>query len=281
MDATSTAHVCGVCFRHCCLQPGQVGFCRARVGGPDAVVPESFGRLTSVAMDPIEKKPLAFFRPGTKVLSVGSYGCNMRCPFCQNASIAQVGEKGASWRAYQPQDLVDMALDCADIRCIGIAYTYNEPFTFLEFMRDCAQLAHENGLANVVVSNGMVAPDALATVSPYLDAANIDLKCFTEEGYRKLGGDLETAKATITALSQQGCHVEATTLVVPGFNDNDEEIDALAAWLASVDPATPLHLTRFFPRYKMHDARPTPLSTLTRLQAVAKRHLKRVVLGNV
>ncbi len=273
--------VCRICPHACAPAEGRHGICRARVARGGEVACENYGRVTSLALDPVEKKPLARWRPGALVLSAGSYGCNLRCPFCQNAEIACAGEGDVAWRALEPAELVALAAEARPRGCVGIAYTYNEPFVGFEFVRDTARLAREAGLANVVVSNGVVNPGPLAEVLPYLDAANIDLKGFTRDFYDLVGGDLDTVKETIAALSAcPTCHVEVTTLVVPGLNDDAAEIDATAAWLASLDPAIPYHLTRFFPCHRMADRAPTPVSTLRELAAVARRHLNDVLLGN-
>ncbi|HAM15498.1 MAG TPA: radical SAM protein [Eggerthellaceae bacterium] len=274
---------CATCPHACTPRPNRAGRCRARrADAAGTVVPEGYGRITSLALDPIEKKPIACWRGGTTVLSLGSYGCNMRCPFCQNASIAQAGAEDVSWREVQPSEVVRMALDCADRNCIGIAFTYNEPLVNWEFLRDTGTLAHKAGLANVLVSNGMASEGVLETVAPLVDAANIDLKCFVDEGYRSLGGDLPTVKRTIRMLAAQpGCHVEVTTLVVPGLSDDETRIDAAARWLAGIDPDIPYHLTRFFPQHQMANVPPTPRATLHRLRDVAARHLSTVLLGNI
>ena len=282
---------CTACPHACSVAPGKTGLCRARVGAADGcesasgsprVVAGNYGRITSIALDPIEKKPLARFQPGTTVLSLGSYGCNMNCPFCQNASIAQVGEKDVGWHEVSPEWVVERALELRDRDCIGIAYTYNEPLVGWEFVRDIGVLAHEKGLVNVLVSNGMATSGVLDEVVPLIDAANIDLKCFTEEGYRTLGGDLATVKATIERLVTSGtCHVEVTTLIVPGFNDDEQQIDEAARWLASHDARIPYHLTRFHPAYRMTDVPPTPLDTMYRMAAVARKYMGDVLLGNM
>ena len=273
---------CTSCPHSCCLSDGFYGLCRTRRGLNDLVTAEGYGRITSLALDPIEKKPIARWQPGTTVLSLGSYGCNMRCPFCQNASIAQAGPNDVAWREITPREIVSEAVRLAERRCVGIAYTYNEPLVNWEFLRDTGSLAHEAGLANVIVSNGMASPEVLAQVAPLVDAANIDLKCFTDEGYRSLGGDLGTVMSTIETLAAApGCHVEITTLVVPGLSDDDAQIGAMARWIAALDPSIPYHLTRFFPRHRMADAAPTPVATLHRLAGVAREHLSDVMLGNV
>ena len=244
--------------------------------------PESYGRITSIALDPIEKKPIARWRPGTTVLSLGGYGCSMDCPFCQNDSIAQVGAEDVPWRVMEPAEVVGQAIALKRRRCIGIAYTYNEPLVSWEFMRDTALLAHEAGLVNVLVSNGMATPSVLEEIAPLIDAANIDLKCFTDEGYRALGGDKQAVMRTIEKLAEMPtCHLEVTTLVVPGISDDGKRMDDMASWLASIDPSIPYHLTRFFPRHRMADAYPTPISTLRRMAEIASRHLDDVMLGNI
>ena len=273
---------CTTCPHQCCLDEGYLGRCRSRCGIGVEAAAQGYGRITSLALDPIEKKPIARWRGGTTVLSLGSYGCNMNCPFCQNASIAQVGPDDVPWRLMMPDEVVKQAIDLSSQRCIGIAYTYNEPLVNWEFLRDTGKLAHEAGLVNVLVSNGMAEEWVVREVAPLVDAANIDLKCFTDEGYRSLGGYLDTVKRTIEVLVQTStCHLEVTTLVVPGLSDDEGQVDAMARWLASLDVGIVYHLTRFFPRHRMRDARPTPVATLQRLKTVAEQHLDDVVLGNV
>lgn len=273
--------VCTVCPRVCRLEEGERGFCRARVARGGEIVDENYGRITSMALDPMEKKPLARFHPGSSVLSVGSYGCNLRCPFCQNASIACADAEEVPWRPMTPAELVGRAVDLRRRGNVGIAYTYNEPFVGFEFVRDTARLAHEAGLVNVAVSNGMVNPGPLAEMLPYIDAANIDLKGFTQEFYDVVEGDLKAVKRTIETMALfPSCHLEVTTLVIPGLNDDEQEIDAAAAWLASLDPTIPYHLTRFFPCHLMTDRLPTPVATLRTLREIASKHLDDVLVGN-
>lgn len=280
-----TAAVCGVCPRRCRLSPGALGSCGARRNLDGVVVPEGYGHLTSLALDPIEKKPLARFMPGTYVLSAGSYGCNLRCPFCQNWEISQAGEKDARWREVSPEGLVALALDARrrDARVSGIAYTYNEPLVCWEYVRDCARLAHEAGLVNVLVSNGCVGPAVVDGLEGLLDAANIDLKGFSDELYDACGGapgSLGAVRATIERLSADPrCHLEVTTLVVPGMNDSDDEVGAMAEWLSGLGDVT-YHVTRFFPRWRMTDRPPTPVGVVRRLADVARRHLSHVYVGN-
>ena len=274
--------VCTTCPHACKLAEGEIGRCHSRVGRGDSVVALGYGRVTSLALDPIEKKPLARFMPGTTVLSLGSYGCNMDCPFCQNASIAQVGAHDVEWRALTPKEVVEQAKSLRTHRCAGIAYTYNEPLVNWEFLRDTGLLAHEADLANVLVSNGMTTALVLDEVAPLIDAANIDLKCFDDEGYQSLGGNLTAVRRTIERLAAEpDCHLEITTLVVPGLSDDEDQIDAMARWIASLDRAIPYHLTRFFPHNRMFDAMPTSIALLHRLADVARAHLDDVLLGNV
>ena len=269
---------CTLCFHHCVLAQGQTGACRARGNRGGAIVPLNYGRLTALSLDPIEKKPLRRFYPGSRILSVGSFGCNLHCPFCQNAGIAAAGAESET-RDCPPETLVREALRLRAQGNIGVAYTYNEPLVGYEYVRDCASLVRRAGMVNVLVTNGTAEEKPWRALLPLLDAVNIDLKGFSETWYRHLGGDLETVKRSI-ALAAASCHVEVTTLVVPGENDSEEEMRALSAWLASVDPAIPLHVSRFFPRHHMQDRPPTPVSAVYRLAEVARAQLRYVYTGN-
>lgn len=269
---------CDVCFHRCTLKEGQTGFCRARKNENGRIIDENYGCISSAALDPIEKKPLAYFYPGSKILSVGSYGCNLRCPFCQNHEIAQQDLRNQCEKV-TPQQLVDKAIELKPYGNIGIAFTYNEPMISWEFIRDTAKLAHENGLKVVVVTNGTATVETLEKILPYVDAFNVDLKGYTQDYYDWLHGDLETVKKFIETAAKKS-HVEVTTLVVPGRNDSEEEMDALASFLASVDPDIPLHITRYFPRWKEKED-PTPVATLKKLEETATKHLNRVRIGNV
>ena len=272
---------CQICPHACTLNEGQVGICRARRNKHGAVVSDSYGRITSLALDPIEKKPLACFMPGSMILSAGSFGCNLRCPFCQNASIAHAGIDDVLWQEITPEQLVEQATRLKVRGNVGIAYTYNEPLVTFEFVRDCAKLAYDAGLVNVLVSNGMANAKIITELAPLLDAVNIDLKGFTQDFYDFVGGSLDTVKQTIKLLVEYPtCHVEVTTLVIPGKNDTDEEIDALARWLVSLDYEIPYHVSRFFPCYKMQGINPTPVRTVYHLAEVARKHLRYVYTGN-
>ena len=275
------AAVCETCPRRCRLADGALGFCRARRAEGGRVVAANYGQISSLALDPIEKKPIAFFRSGSNVLSIGSYGCNLRCPFCQNDGISQHGGEEVPYRTATPAELADLAARLKDERGnIGLAYTYNEPLVGWEFVRDCAKEIRARGMSNVLVSNGCANEEVVAELAPLMDAANIDLKGPSQEYYDWVGGDFKTVCRTIAMLHEAGCHVEVTTLVVPGRNDSDADIDAVAAFVSSISPDIPLHVTRFFPRWQMSDASPTPVATIHRLVDIAHRHLSRVLPGN-
>jgi pyruvate formate lyase activating enzyme len=272
--------VCPVCFHHCRLREGQTGLCRARRcrGGVSKSV--SYGRITALALDPIEKKPLARFYPGSQILSVGSFGCNLDCPFCQNDAISCADETTASWRPLGPEELADLAEELRPRGNLGAAFTYNEPMVGWEYVRDGARAVRERGMKTVVVTNGCVELPVLRQVLPDIDAFNIDLKGFTPAWYRRLGGELSAVQAFIREAAAAS-HVELTTLVVPGCNDTPEEMRALAAWVASVDRRIPLHVTRFFPRRKMRNLPPTDVERLRLLADTARETLDTVLLGNV
>ena len=271
--------LCELCFHHCALDEGQTGLCRARACQDGKIVSLNYGKLTSLALDPIEKKPLRRFHPGSLILSVGSFGCNMRCPFCQNHEISMAGDSGIPTVEVSPEQLAAQAAELVPHGSIGVAYTYNEPLTGYEYVRDCAALVHEQGMVNVLVTNGTVEEEPWRALLPLIDASNIDLKGFTPAWYRQLGGNLETVKRSI-ALAAERCHVEVTTLLIPGENDSEEEIRELARWLASISPEIPLHLSRFFPQYQMVDRLPTPVEQVYRLSEAAQEYLSHVYTGN-
>ena len=280
--------ICDVCFRQCKLEEGQTGFCGARTCRDGQVVAANYGRLTSVALDPIEKKPLKMFMPGSQILSLGSYGCNLRCPFCQNSSISwsqKAFEYKDSADFYEPEEIVKSALELQARGNIGIAFTYNEPLIGYEFIRDTARLVKDVGLQNVLVTNGTATQKVLNEILPYIDAMNIDLKAFTERFYKDfIDGDFQMVKDFITGAAKS-CHVELTTLIIPGENDSEEEMRQLSAWIAALENQVgkkiPLHITRFFPAFKFTDKEPTPVDTILRLVQVAKENLDFVFPGNI
>ena len=269
--------VCPVCPHHCALAEGQTGRCRARGNRDGTVVSLSYGRVTSVALDPVEKKPFARWQSGKFILSVGTFGCNLSCAFCQNAAISQVGAETET-ESLPPERLAGIAEELAPRGNVGAAFTYNEPLIGWEYVHDAAKLLHEAGLLVALVTNGTAELAILEKLLPYVDAMNIDLKTWSAEGYKKLGGDFETVRRTIS-LAAKSCHVEITTLAAPGFGDDAEAMDEEAAWLASISEEMPLHISRYFPRWKMSEPM-TPLATIEKLCATAKKHLKYVYAGN-
>ncbi len=272
--------VCNICPHHCSLKEGQPGLCRARKNIKGKITPVNYGQLTAVSLDPIEKKPLRRFYPATDILSVGSFGCNLKCSFCQNYHISMASENEIRVRHVNPEELINIALDLKDRNNIGIAYTYNEPLVGYEYVRDCAKLARDNNLKNVVVTNGCFCSGPMEELLPLIDAVNVDLKGFTPEFYRKLGGDLDTVKNFIE-LAAGCCHVEVTTLIIPGENDSEDEMRELSEFILSVSPDIPLHISRFFPSYKMRDKGPTDIEKIYKLADIAREKLKYVYEGNV
>ncbi len=275
--------LCDVCPKFCKLREGQIGFCRARSNIGGKIVPINYGQATSLALDPIEKKPLMRFCPGTYILSYGSYGCNLRCPYCQNASISMAGPDNCPHRLITPEGLTDLAVDLSkqEPGNIGVAFTYNEPTVCFEFIRDTSKLLHEAGLKSVVVTNGGLVRKYADELLPHVDSLNIDLKGFSDEFYRYVKGEFDTVKEFIKAAVEHKCHVELTTLAIPTKNDDPEEMEREAEWIASISPDIPLHLSRFFPRYKVDDLPPTPAETIYRLKDIAQKKLKYVYTGNL
>ena len=271
---------CNLCPHHCSLEEGQAGLCRARANKGGKIICTNYGRITSLALDPVEKKPLRRFYPGRWILSVGSYGCNLRCPFCQNCEISMKGDDSGT-AFISPEELVAQAVKLAGEPRgnIGVAFTYNEPLISFEYVCDCAELLQKAGLKTVLVTNGYICEEPLQKLLPFVDAMNIDLKGFTPQYYEWLGGDLETVKHTIE-LSAKKCHVEVTTLVVPGKNDSVDEMEDESSWLASLSPEIPLHISRFFPRFHMENIPPTPVETVYGLCRTAQKYLKYVYAGN-
>ena len=269
--------ICPVCFHHCALSEGQTGLCRARGNRGGEVVSLSYGLVTSIALDPVEKKPFNRWQSGKYILSVGTFGCNLSCAFCQNAPISQVGEE-AETDSLSPERLADLAKEFVFRENVGAAFTYNEPLIGWEYVYDSAKLLHEKGLLVALVTNGTAEPEILEKLLPYVDAMNIDLKTWSAESYKKLGGDLDTVKRTITRAAKS-CHVEVTTLAVPGISDSIEDMDREAAWLASISEELPLQISRYFPRWKMNKPM-TPMATMEKLCETARRYLKYVYAGN-
>lgn len=271
--------ICDVCLHHCNLEPGQTGFCRGRACKDGSIKPINYGLLTSLALDPIEKKPLARFYPGSWILSAGSFGCNLRCPFCQNYEISQADYSTYHLKYVAPETLTAQAVALKPRGNIGVAYTYNEPLISYEYIVDTGKLVHAAGLKNVVVTNGCASVKVAAALNGIVDAYNIDLKGFTQAYYDKLHGSLQMVQEFITAVLPHA-HVELTTLVVPKENDSEEEMAALSSWVAGLSPEIPLHVSRFFPRFEMVDRDATKVSKVYRLAEVARKHLHYVYTGN-
>lgn len=279
---------CDVCFRECEIREGASGFCGARTCTDGRIAAGNYGIITSLALDPIEKKPLARFMPGSMILSAGSYGCNLRCPFCQNHEISYgpgVKEMKEEAVYLDPEELAGRAASLVPRGNIGLAFTYNEPLIGWEYVRDAAACSKKLGMKNAVVTNGTASLRVLGEIAPFIDAMNIDLKSFSDECYRSvLGGSRRMVMGFIQEAFSAGIHVEVTTLVVTGMNDSETEIRELASWLASLDGGRgrdiPLHLSRFFPRFHMTDREATDVRLIYRLADVARGILRYVYTGN-
>lgn len=269
---------CVLCPHECLLAPGKRGVCRVRRNIEGTLFSENYGKCASIALDPIEKKPLYHFHPGSLILSVGSKGCNFKCRFCQNWMLAH-GDPPL--QEITPSQLVEIAEKETPPGFKGIAYTYAEPLVWYEFVLETAGQARDKGIKNVLVTNGFINPEPLQEIIPLIDALNIDVKSFSSKFYRKLvKGELKPVLATAEEARRSGAHLELTTLVIPSLNDSEEEIQELVNWVeANLGADTPLHLSRYFPNYKL-DLPPTPVETLTKLRELALRKLNYVYLGN-
>ncbi len=266
---------CLLCPQDCVIAPGKKGFCRVRANVDGVLYAENYEQAMARSMDPIEKKPLYHFYPGQPIYSLGTRGCNQRCDFCQNWHML---EDDAPTGKLAVRDAVEDALRR---RSLGIAYTYNEPTIWYEFVLECSQLAREKGLVNVLVTNGSINPEPFARLAPYVDAMNIDVKSMDPEFYRKIcKSKLEPVLATCRAAREAGIHVEITNLVIPTLNDSDELFTRLVDFVHGLGPEVPLHFSAYFPAYKM-TIEPTPLASLLRAQGIAREKLHYVFLGNV
>lgn len=272
---------CLLCPHLCKLREGEWGKCGARVNKDDKVIARNYEQVAALALDPIEKKPLYHFYPGTNILSVGTFGCNFKCAFCQNWQLAHGGEKG---ELISPAKLVGIAKAKAMQQegNIGIAYTYSEPLMWYEYILDAAEEAKKFALKNVLVSNGFINPNPLAELLPYLDGANIDIKSFNPDFYNGIvGGDLKVVLNNTARFKKAGVHVELTYLLVTSLNDSYQETKAMVKWIKEeVGSDTPLHISRYFPNYKL-DLPPTPMESLLQSYEAAKEELSYVYLGNV
>ena len=273
---------CFLCRHGCSIADGKRGRCQVRENRSGTLYALAYGRLIARHVDPIEKKPLFHFLPGTRSYSVATVGCNFRCAFCQNWQISQYPGRRPDIPG-EPATPADIVADARTAGCATIAYTYTEPTVFMELAFDTAAEAHRHGLRNVFVTNGYQSPEALQRMAGLVDAANVDLKAFTDAFYRQqCGARLEPVLDTIRAMHGMGMHVEVTTLVVPGLNDSDDELRGIAEFLAGVSPDLAWHVSRFHPDYETTDRPPTPLATIERaIEAGGRAGLHYVFAGNL
>ncbi|MGQ9464283.1 MAG: AmmeMemoRadiSam system radical SAM enzyme [bacterium] len=265
---------CKLCPHLCKILPGKKGICRSRLNQDNKLWAINYGETTSIALDPIEKKPLYHFYPGSQILSIACNSCNMHCPFCQNWEISQ---QEVPTEYLSPQMLVKIYLEHPSL---GVSYTYTEPLMWFEYLLDATKLIRENGGKNVLVTNGLINEEPLKELLPFIDAMNIDLKTMNPEIYKKkLGGDLNAVQKTIE-ISHRHCHIEITNLVVTGMNDKIEEIERLIDYVASIDKSIPLHFSRYYPNYQ-YTKPPTSINLLQQAYELARQKLKFVYLGNI
>ena len=272
---------CGICPNRCVLAPGDLSVCRSKVNIDGTLYSLAYGNPCSVHVDPIEKKPLFHFKPKSRAFSLATTGCNFRCLNCQNWEISQVKPQQVRHYELFPRDAV---IEAQSAGAKSIAYTYSEPITFFEYMIDIARIARENGIYNLWISNGYINRKPLLELCKVLDAANVNLKAYSDDVYRKLnGGRLQPVLNTFTTLHEQGVHFEVTNLVVPGYVDDADMAKRMCGWiLKNLGPDYPLHFLRFFPRYKLDRLAPTPISTLTRFRELAMQEgIRYVYVGNV
>jgi pyruvate formate lyase activating enzyme len=272
---------CKLCAQSCKISPGKQGFCRVRENRDGTLYTLNYSVVSSEALDPIEKKPLYHFYPGSAVYSLGSIGCNFRCRHCQNWTISQVGIDTSHAVEISPETAVSRALQFG---ARSIAWTYNEPTIWFEYTYDCARLAKEAGLATIYVTNGYITPEALEKISPYLDAFRVDFKAFNNEFYRKVASArLEPVLEATKRAHELGMHIEVVNLVIPTYNDGPEELRAMSKWIyGNLGADTPLHFTRFHPYYQLTDVPSTPLETLETAYDIAKEEgLHYIYIGNV
>lgn len=265
---------CQLCPHGCTLSENQTGLCKVRENKAGVLYTHNYGLLSSINIDPIEKKPLYNFMPGTFTLSIGSYGCNFKCDFCQNFEISMMMPTTSQ---YTSEDIVKLA-ERHDLP--SISYTYNEPTVFYEFMLDTAILAKTRGLKNIIVTNGFISEEPLKHILPYIDAMNIDLKTYNKSLYKSVcGGNFDDVIKTIKIASEY-CHVEVTMLIVPNLNDSIQEMEALFKYLKHQCPTMIIHLSRYFPRYKRTEE-PTSVDLLKKIKRIANQYFEKVYLGNI
>lgn len=268
---------CFLCPSGCIIKPNETGFCKVRKNEGGLLKTPYYGMVSSISLDPIEKKPLYRYKPMSKILSLGGYSCNLRCGWCQNYEISMIEPE---MKFYSPEIIAKYAKTLEEKGNIGVAYTYSEPLIHYEYVLDCAVLVKNKGLDNVLITNGYINEKPLRELLPYIDAMNIDLKGFTKKSYTDISGSLEHVKNTIEEAVKY-CHVEVTALIIPGINDSFSEMEEMSEWLSGISCDIPLHITRFFPRYKMEDKAPTERGLITDLRNIALKRLKYVYAGNM
>jgi pyruvate formate lyase activating enzyme len=272
---------CHLCAQHCTISPGKRGICAVRENRDGVLYSLVYGKIIAQHVDPIEKKPLFHFHPGSLSYSIATVGCNFKCMHCQNYDISQYPKEHADipGRDLTPEQVVSEAENSG---CTSISYTYTEPTIFMEFALECARLAHERGIKNVFVSNGYTSPEATRAIAPYLDANNIDLKGDDAFYKRVVGARLQPVLDTIKLMKELGVWVEVTTLIIPTYNDSEDFLKWVADFLKTVDPSLPWHVTQFYPTYQLMDKPRTPMSTLRKAKEIGlKAGLKYVYEGNV
>lgn len=273
---------CALCSHRCNIAPSKRGICGVRENREGTLYTLVYGPVIAAGVDPIEKKPIYHFYPGTESYSIAAVGCNFRCSFCQNHEISQFPREDGrvSGRETTPREIVDRALGCGSK---SISYTYTEPTIFFEFARDTARLAHEEGLKNIFVTNGFMTREALETAASWLDAANVDLKSFRDDFYKRhCGASLEPVLQTLKGMKERGIWVEVTTLVIPTLNDDEGELKDIASFIRSLGEDVPWHVSRFFPRYNVQSLPPTPVKTIDRALEIGREAgLRHVYSGNV
>ncbi|MCK9151116.1 AmmeMemoRadiSam system radical SAM enzyme [Methanobacterium alcaliphilum] len=271
---------CNVCRRNCLILPKNRGFCLTRENQDGKLYSLIYASVSSSAVDPIEKKPLFHFHPSTLVYSLGTVGCNLTCKYCQNWSISQAQIDNHSTQEILPEESVNLA---KKYNCKSIAWTYNEPTMWLEYTIDSAKLAHKNNIKTVYVTNGYMSEEALENIGPHLDAANVDLKGMSDGFYQQLcNAHLQPVLENILWMREKGIHLEITNLIIPGYNDSEENLKDLIRFVAEeVGIDVPMHFTRFFPYYKMQNVSPTPIETLNKARQMAlDAGLRYVYVGN-
>jgi len=272
---------CIICPRMCVVKPGETGFCDTKENKDGKLISLTYGQLSALAVDPIEKKPLAHFHPGSLSLSVSSVGCSFTCPWCQNWHLSFSKPGQLTTRYTSPREVVAMA---QRQECTSVSYTYNEPLINLDFVEDVARLAHGKGIKNVLVTNGYISKEALGRVVDVIDAANVDWKAFNDPFYREhCNGDLKSVLDATVAMKDRGVHVEVTFLIIPETNDGEDEARKMSRFIVDeLGPDTPLHLSRFFPHHKFDHLPSTPVETLYRAREIAMEEgVRYVYVGNV